>query len=86
MSTESFAYRKEVGNESPTNSIRTLGVHINPAFAYSGQFEVMRKKLYISIARLMNANVNLFQAAIYWNTYMNKSVHFRCGTLELIKK
>jgi len=46
------------------------------------QFEVMRKKLHILVTKLMRTEINPFQAAIYYNAYMIKSVYFRCGIIE----
>jgi len=43
----------------------------------------MRKKLNISTTKLMSTDINPFQAAIYYNAYMIKSVYFGCGIVEL---
>ena len=65
---------------------RTLGVHISPALNWKSQFEVMRKKLEVSITKFMNMDINAYQAAIYFNTYMTKSVYFGCGIVKLTSK
>ena len=67
-------------------STRTLGVHLTPALNWTGQFEVMRKKLNQSITKIMNMDINSFQACVYFNTYMIKSVFFGCGVIELNQK
>lgn len=69
-----------------TQSTRTLGVHLNPALSWKGQFEVMRKKMDTSIKKLMNMEINTYQAAIYFNVYMIKSVYFGCGIVKLNKQ
>ena len=65
------------------DSTRTLGVHVTPTLSWITQFEVMRKKLSTSITKLMRTNINSYQAAIYYNAYMIKSVCFGCGIIEL---
>ena len=35
-----------------------------------------------SITKIMNMNINHFQAAIYFNIYIIKSVFFRCGIVQ----
>ena len=54
-----------------------------PSLSWLGQFEVMRRKLNDSITKLILMQINLFQAAIYYNARMIKSVHFGCGAVEL---
>ena len=71
-----FVYGEKIESISPTESTRTLGVHINPLLSWNGQFEIMHKKLHISITKVMNTNVNSYQAAVYYNVYMIKSVFF----------
>ena len=46
------------------------------------QFEVMRKKLHILVTKLMRIEINPFQAAIYYNAYMIKSVYFGCSIIK----
>ena len=65
---------------------RTLGVHISPAISWNSQFEVMRKKLDKSVTRFMNMDINAYQAAIYFNTYIITSVYFGCGIVKLSPK
>jgi len=43
----------------------------------------MQKKLHVSITKLMNIDINTYQAAIYYNIYMIKSIYFGCGIFEL---
>ena len=69
--------------ENIFKSTRTLGVHINPALTWDDQFQVMRKKLHVLITKLMNTDINSYQAAIYYNIYMIKSDCFGCGIFEL---
>ena len=83
VETELFVHGERIECVDPTKSTRTLGVHINPSLSWDDQFEVMRKKLYISITKMMNTDVNAYQAAVYYNVYMIKSVFFGCGIIEL---
>ena len=58
-------------------------MHINPSLSWDDQFEVMQKKMHISITKMMNTDVNEYQPAVYYNVYMIKSVFFGCGIVEL---
>ena len=64
-------------------STRTLGVHLTPALSWKGQFEVMRKKINLSICKIINMDINSYQVYIYFNVYMIKSVFFGYGVIEL---
>ena len=75
-----------IRQESVENSTRTLGVYVTPSLSWKTQFEVMKKKLHVSITKLMNTDINPYQAAIYYNIYMIKSVYFGCGIIELSAK
>ena len=57
-------------------SIRILGVYLNLALNWKGQFEVMKKKMHQSIIKFMSLDVNNYQAAIYFNMYIIKSMFF----------
>jgi len=79
-----IAVRDEKIKSIPINeATRTLGVHINPALSWKTQFEKMREKLNKSIIKFMCMDINPYQAAIYYNTYMIKSVYFGCGIVKL---
>ena len=81
-----MVHREKISSVEPSISTRTLGVYINPLLCWKGQFEVMRKKLYILIIKLMNTDINLYQAVVYYNIYMIKSVYFGYGIVELNNK
>ena len=65
---------------------RKLGVQMTPTLNWKRQFEIMKNKLNLSISKLMQTNVNPFQAAMYYNTYVIKSVYFGCSIVELTNK
>ena len=83
VETKLFVHGERIVCVEPTKSTGTLGVHINPLLSWDDQFEVMRKKLHISITKMINTDVNAYQAAVYYNVYMIKSVFFGCGIVEL---
>ena len=60
VETELFVYGERIECIEPTKSTRILGVHINPSLSWDDQFEVMRKKLHISITKMMNTDVNAY--------------------------
>jgi hypothetical protein len=67
-------------------STRTLGVFMTPALTWKGQFETMRKKMHESIVKIMNMDVNSYQASIFFNIYLIKTVYFGCGIVVLNEK
>ena len=58
-------------------------MHLTPALSWKGQFEVMRAKMHKSITKIMNMDINSYQALVYYNIYMIRSVFFGCGVIEL---
>ena len=56
---------------------------MTPTVSWKGKFEVMQNKLNLSISKLMQTNMNPFQAAIYHNTQMIKIACFGRGIVEL---
>jgi len=46
----------------------------------------MKQKLKDSITKFINTDINLYQAAVYYNVYMLSSVFFGCGIILLNKK
>ena len=57
-----------------TKVIKTLGVHLTPSLNWTSQFEVMRKKMATAITNIMNMDINAYQAGVFFNMYMIKSV------------
>jgi len=43
----------------------------------------MRKKLNQSITKIINMDINSFQACVYFNMYMIRSVFFGCRIIDL---
>ena len=77
---------KRIEYVDATVSTRTLGMYINPFLNWKSQFEVMRKKLHVLIIKLVNTDINPYQAAVYYNVYMIKSIYFDCRIVELTEK
>ena len=50
------------------------------------QFVIMRKKMITSITKLMNTDINPYQAHVYFNMYMLKSIFFGCAVVHLTNK
>ena len=49
---------------------------MTPKLEWIDQFVIMRKKMITSITKLMITDINLYQAHIYFNMYMLKSIFF----------
>ena len=60
-------------------STRTLRMYLTPDLEWKGQFEAMRKKIHMSITKLVNAHTNPYQTTIYFNVHVITSVFFGCG-------
>ena len=46
----------------------------------------MRRKIYESVTKFINLDINSFQVSVYFNVYMITSVFFGYGVITLIKK
>ena len=46
----------------------------------------MKEKISTSITKFVNLEVNIYQAAVYYNVCMIKSVFFGCRVINLAKK
>ena len=66
-------------------SFRTLRVFMNMALKWDEQFEKMKEKLINSIRKLINTKINSYQAHIYFNMYIIRSIYFRYGIFKLIE-
>jgi len=80
---ELTVHGEKINAISVSESTRTLGVYLNPSLTWGGQFEVMRSKLTKSITKLMNLDINSYQASVYYHIYMIKEVFFGCGIVDL---
>jgi len=69
---------------SSKESKRTLGVHICVSITWKGQFQVMKEKIEIAIAKLNNTNIKIPLIYIFFNVYSIKSVYFGCRIMELL--
>jgi len=86
MKADIVVHNERIESVPINEATRTLGVHINPALSWKSQFEVMRTKLNKSITNFMRMDVNPYQAAVYYNTYMIRTVYFGCGIMTLDPK
>ena len=86
IDTEIVVHGQEIKQLAVDESTRTLGVYLNPTLCWKGQFEIMRKKLHDSITKMMNIELNPYQASVYYHVYMIKSVFFGCGVIQLNEK
>ena len=84
LSTHLEVHDQVIKMENIFKSMRTLEVHIIPSLTWDNQFQVIWKKLHISITKLINTDINSYQATKYYNAYIIKSVYFGYGIFELI--
>ena len=73
---------KQLGTK---DTIRILGLFMNPSLRWDKQYKVMLDKLKQSITALMSSKINTFQAFIYFNMYMMRSMYFRCYMIDINK-
>ena len=52
---------------------------MNPSLTWKYQYKIMKDKLNTLIMKLINIDVNEFQAYIYFNIYMIRSIFFGAG-------
>ena len=83
ITAELVVHGEEIKQIDILESTRILGVHITLSLNWKSQFEVMRRKMDSSVSKLVCISINPFQAAIYYNAYMIKSVYFGYGIVEL---
>ena len=67
-------------------TIRALGIYINPSLKQEKQFTIMKQKMLQSIAKIMNTNMNTYQIHIYFNMYLVRSVFFGSRIISLNEK
>ena len=67
-------------------SVKTLGVHINPRLNWNDEFEYVRKKMIVTIRKLMRTEMKTYQAHMYYNVYMLTNVFFGCGIVQFNAK
>ena len=60
LEAELVVYRETIQKVDIYKSTRILGVYISPLLSWKGQFKVMRKKLNISITKLVAIDINPF--------------------------
>ena len=53
---------------------------------WKGQFEVMKRKVHTAITKLINMQINPFQAAIFYHTYIIKSTFFSYRVVKITDK
>jgi len=73
---------KQLGTK---DTIRILGLFMNPSLRWDKQYKVMLDKLKQSITTLMSSKINAFQAFIYFNMYMMHSMYFGYCAININK-
>jgi len=63
-----------------------LGIYITPSLCWDRYFQSIRKKAHKLIMKLMNINIAIDQAYIYFNIYFLLSVYFGVGIISLNEK
>ena len=74
---------RELKQLQPEDTERMLGIYMNPALKNNKQFLIIKEKLLESIIKLMRIEMNAFQAFIYFNMYMVRSVYFGTGIMDI---
>ena len=78
-------HSKELKQLQPEDTERMLGIYMNLALTTNKQFLIIKEKLLESITKLMRTEVNAFQAFIYFNMYMIRSIYFGVGVMNITK-
>ena len=69
-----------------SKSTRILRVCLAVELSWTNELEFMRKKIKISITKIISIDMNPCQAAVYLNNDIIRSVHFGHRVLELAQK
>ena len=80
---ELIVHGLKINQMKVNESVRTLGVHMYLSLSQKSQFKAIRKKQQIPIMKLMSTDINPYQAVVYYNVHMIKSVYFRCRVVKL---
>ena len=65
--------------------MKTLGIRISATMKWEHQFNNMKNKLRVAIAKLKQTPMNTNNAFIYYNMHLIKNVYFGCGIVHLTK-
>jgi len=75
-------YEEEINAIVINQATRILGVYISSSLEWKSQFKVMKGKRNVPISKFMNLELNPYQATIYYNVYMLKSVFIQSSKLK----
>jgi len=67
-------------------SIKSLGIWMEPSMSWEKQFASMKEKLREAISKLNNTPMNSRNAYLYYNMYLIKKVYFGCGIIRITRK
>ena len=76
----------QLKQNSIQESVKTLGVKINPELTWSNQFEMMREKLIRAMSKLKSTPISVENAYIFVNMYLINQVYFGAGIMSLTRK
>ena len=71
-----------VSNLDAEKSIKTLGVCLNPSITWKDEFAYVRKKMHVSVTKLMNTKIEVYQAHTCFNACMLTNVFCGCGIVK----
>ena len=63
-------------------SIKTIGVCANPSLNWNDEFEHVKKKMTVSIKKLMRTEMKTHQAHVHFNMCMLTNVFFGCSIVQ----
>ena len=59
-------------------SIKTLGVYMNPQIEWNDQCEHVKNKMQVTVRKLMRTEMKVHQACMCFNVHMLTNVFFGC--------
>ena len=64
-------------------SIKLLGIFLNPTLKWIHQFEMMKNKMFKSMSKLRSTPLTIGNAHVFFNVHLIMQVYFGCGVIHL---
>jgi len=65
-------------------SVKSLGIYINPKIEWIKQFEMVKEKLFRTMSKLCSTPLTIANAYLYFNMYLIKQVYYGCEIVSII--
>jgi len=77
---------KNLKQKSVKESVKSLGVYMNPSLTWVRQFEMIKEKMYRVMSKLRSTLLSVRNTYVFFNMYLITQVYFGYRIIELIPK